>query len=267
MQPLTPKDLIIRTTAEDQSESKPSAAPPVALERFQELERALRDVPLYVDPYFELAEIYTKSNRWSDARRVLEIAVTRFPDDSKAAFLYEESQLSRSLELANKADEEHRAEPTQLTLANVQRCQTELNVLRERIYRARLTRNPEKIDLMIPLADALDRLDQRDEAITCLRTASEHPQLRAVASLQLGKMLERAQRIPEALSAYRRAALFRVPPPSSETKYAALFAASDLALRSGLVDSGRRYLEMLLELAPNNDLLRKRLDELQSLPL
>jgi tetratricopeptide (TPR) repeat protein len=267
MQPLTPNDLIIRPTAEDQSEAKVNAAPPVSLERYQELERTIRDIPLYVDPYFELADIYTKAKRWADARRVLEIAVTRFPEDQQAAFLYEESQLSRSSELAAKAEAEHRSEPTQLTLDALQRCQLELNVLREKVYRARLNRNPQQIELLIPLADALDRLDQHDEAIRSLKQASDQPSLRAEASLQLGKMLERAQRVPEALSAYRRAALFRVPPPSQETKYAALFAAADLALRSGMIDSGRRYLEMLLELSPHNAALKQRLADLRPLPL
>lgn len=267
MQPLKPKDLIIRQAADDPNETKASDTPVVSLERYQELERTIRDTPLYVDPYFELAEIYTKAARWADARRVLEIAVTRFPEDQRAAHLYEESQLARSLELANKAEQEHRAEPTQLTSENLQRCQLELNVLREKVYRARLARDPEKFDLLMPLADALDRLDQHEQAINCLKQASEHPQLRADASLQLGKMLERAHRVPEALSAYRRAALFRVPLPSPETKYAALFAATDLALRSGLIDSGRRYLEMLLELAPNNAALQQRLAELRPLPL
>lgn len=266
MQPLTPKDLIIRTPPEDQAPAKP-VAPVVTLERFQELERTIRDTPLYVDSYLELANIYFAASRWTDARRVLEIAVHRFPEDPQAAFMYEESQLSRSRELAKKAEEEHREEPTQLTLENLQRCELELNVLREKVYRQRLQRNPTQVELMIPLADALDRLDQRDEAIKTLKTASQEPRLRAEASLQLGRMLERASRIPEALSAYRRAALFRVPQPAQETKYTALLAAADLALRSGMIDSGRRYLQMLVDLNPQNEYLQQRLAEIRALPL
>jgi hypothetical protein len=83
----------------------------------------------------------------------------------------------------------------------------------------------------------------------------------------LGRMLERASRIPEALSAYRRAALFRVPPPALETKYTALLAAADLALRSGMIDSGRRYLQMLIDLNPQNEYLQQRLAEIRALPL
>lgn len=266
MQPLNPKDLKIRSSSEDQSQAKP-AGPTITLERYQELERTIRDTPLHVDPYIELANIYLGVSRWTDARRILELAVNKFPEDHQAAYLLEESQLSRSQELAQKAEEEHKAEPTQLTSENVQRCQVELNVLRERVYRQRLERNPEKLELLIPLADALDRLDQRDEAIKSLKRASNEPRLRAEASLQLGKMLERATRVPEALSAYRRAALFRIPEPSPETKYSALLAAADLSLRSGMIDSGRRYLRMLIEMNPTNAYLTQRLAEIRALPL
>lgn len=266
MQPLTPKDLIIRSKPEGEAEAKPQG-PQIPLERYQELERTIRDTPLYVDPYIELCNIYMGAKRWADARRVMEIAVGRFPEDHQAVYLYEEAQLSRSQELAQKAEEEHTTEPTQLTLENVHRSKIELNVLRERIYRQRLERDPSQVELLIPLADALDRLEQRDEAIKTLRTASQEPKLRAEASLQLGRMLERAARVTDALSAYRRAALFRVPPPSVETKYAALLAAADLSMRSGMVDSSRRYLEMLVELNPQNEYLKGRLAEIRALPL
>jgi predicted Zn-dependent protease len=268
MQPLTPKDLIIRTQSEaQQTAQKSNSATVISFERFQELERVIRDTPIDIAPYIELADIYFKANRWTDARRILEIAVNRFPDDPHAVHLLEEAQMARSLELLNKVESEHRAEPTQLTQQNIERCQVEFNVLRERVFRQRLARNPEQLELTIPLAEALDRLDNQTEAIELLKRASQEPTLRAQASLQLGRLLERAQRIPEALSAYRRAAFFRVPPPPAEIKYAALFAAADLALKSGLIDSGRRYLEMLIEHAPEQVALKQRLDELRDLPL
>ncbi len=266
MQPLTPKDLIIRSKPEDQAEAKPQG-PQIPLERYQELERTIRDTPLYVDPYFELCNIYMGAKRWADARRVMEIAVGRFPEDHQAAFLYEEAQLARSLELAQKAEQEHTTDPTQLTLEAVHRSKLELNVLREKVYRKRLERDPSQVELLIPLADALDRLDQREEAIKTLRIASQEPRLRAEASLQLGRMLERSMRVVDALSAYRRAALFRVPQPSTETKYAALLAAADLSLRSGMIDSSRRYLQMLVEMNPQNEYLKGRLAEIRALPL
>ena len=266
MQPLNPKDLIIRNAADAQADPKPSG-PTVALERYQQLERAIRETPLNSEPYLELAKIYFTTERWNDAKRVLEIAVQRFPEDIEAIFLLEESQLRRSDESLAKAQQEHKTEPTQLTEENLQRCHVEFNVLRERIYRERFQRNPQDFQLLIPLAAALDQLNQQEEAIKALKQASQQPGLRTAASLQLGKILQRAGRVPEALSAYRRAATFRIPAAAFEAKREALLAAADLATQAGMVDSTQRYLEMLCELSPDDAQLAQRLAEARALTL
>jgi len=262
MQPLNPEDLIIRQPTRPDDDGS-NAGPVVSLERFQELERNIRDLPLSVEPYLELAEIYRKAGRWNDARRVLEKAVARFPEDVPTRQMFEDSQISRSLELCASAEKEHQAEPTQLTLEKLQRCQLELNVLRERVYRDRLGRHPERMDLLLPLAESLDQLERSDEAIELLKTASQQPELRAAASLQLGKLLERSHRIPEALSAYRQAALYRLPPPSPTIQLESLQRAADLAERSHLIDSARRYIMLLVELQPNQTGWLQRLANLQ----
>lgn len=261
--PLNPDDLIIRQPVR-KDESSDQSSPLYTLERFQELERVIRDIPLTVDPYLELAEIYRNAARWNDARKVLEKAVSRFPEDERATYLYEESQMSRSLELCSIAEAEHQAEPTSLTLEKLQRCQLEWNVLRERIFRDRLKRQPEQMDLMLPLAESLDELERRDEAIALLEQASQLPPLRATASLQLGKLLEKVGRVPEALSAYRRAALFRVPPPSLSLQVDALKRAAHLAESHHLLDSARRYLKLLVELQPNDSSIQQHLATLPS---
>ncbi|MBX3421895.1 MAG: tetratricopeptide repeat protein [Pirellulaceae bacterium] len=262
MQPLNPKDLLTRLTVEDES-STPGAPRTVLPTRFQELERQLQDVPLTVAPYLELAEIYLTASRWLDARRVLEKAVARFPDDPQANFLHEESQLARSAELLQAAQREYDAEPTVLTQNQLRQCQLEWNVLRERVYRQRLAREPQQVELSIPLAEALEQLDRVDEAIAVLQAACHDRKSRAKIWLTLAKLLERAHQIPQALAAYRRAALYRVPPPTDEIKLQALQSAADLAERSKMIDSARRYLSLLLEIQPGNILWQQRLAELQ----
>lgn len=275
MQPLTPEDLLIRHNPVDADQwmdgavvaNDSQAPPPVPLERFQALEHLLRDSPLNVEPYLELARIYLGSSRWVDAKRVLDSAIARFPEDEEVNYLREEAQIARSLQLLSEAKVEYEAEPTQLTKECLDRCHLELNVLREKVCRSRLQRHPDQLALNMPLATALENLGNRDEAIQCLTKAVSQPNLRAASSLQLGQVLERANRVPEALSAYRRAAMFRVPPPSEEIKLRALTAAANLAQRVGMVDSAKRYVEMLLELQPESLELQQRLDELQKTTL
>lgn len=272
MQPLNPQDLLIRRRPleTDHELATAPATPParaVPLERFQTLELTIRENPLTVEPYLELADCYFGSQRWVDARRVLELACQRFPDVERAQFLLEEAQLARSLQLNNQAVQAHLNEPTQLTQAAVEQSQLELNVLRERVCRARLHRHPEQIQLNLPLATALHGLGQTPAAIDALRIAIKEPKLRSAAAYQLGQVLEEAGRIPEALSAYRRAALFRVPAPPRDLKLAALTAAADLAERWRLVDSARRYVGLLIELSPENATLIERHRLLCATPL
>lgn len=275
MQPLSPRDLLIRQNPADldqwleegQSDENDKTGGTVSLERFQTLEHVIRDSPLTADPYLELARIYLKSRRWVDARRVLDKAFERFSDNEEVNFLREEAQLARSLELYSAAEKEHHDEPTSLTQDNLDRSRVELNVLRERVCKGRLERDPEQLELYLPLAMALENLGQIDEAIAALEKPVAEPNLRAAAALQLGGICERCNRVPEALSAYRRAAMFREPPPSTEIKLRALQAAADLAENSMMIDSARRYVEMLLELQPGDAELIKRMEDLRNTPI
>jgi tetratricopeptide (TPR) repeat protein len=273
MRPLTPQDLLIRQNPVAANDWGPgdgdSAANsgPVSLQRFQELEMVLRNSPLSAEPYLELARIYLQSQRWVDAKRVLDRAFQQFPELEEVISLREDAQLARSLELHSQSEAAHAAEPTMLTEEALQRSTVELNALRERVCRSRLARHPEQTELYIPLANALEKLGNAEEAISCLSRAVEVPELRAAAALQLGYVYMRGKRIPEALSAFRRAALFRIPPPPEATKREALSAAADLAERHNMVDSARRYVELLLEMSPTDDHLKRRLDDLKSRPL
>lgn len=268
MEPLSPEDLLIRHKPIDEEHwfdppGGEKAGPLVPLERFQALEHVIRDSPINVDPYLELARIYLQASRWNDAKRVLELAVGRFPENEEANYLHEEAKINRSLQLLKVAKEEHEAEPTRLTLETLNRCNMELNVLREKVCRSRLARNPEQLELNIPLATALENLGHVPEAIQCLIQAVKQPELRARAGIHLGQLYERAKQVPQALSAYRRAAFFRVPAPTDEEKILALTSLANLAQRCGMVDSCCRYTEMLLEMQPHNQHLKQRLLELQ----
>lgn len=274
MQPLSPDDLLIRQTpvqgnqwidgsVSDGEEVKPA----IPLERFQALEHVIRDFPLHPNPYLELSKIYLSSSRWNDAKRVLDLAVERFPEHEELSFLREESQIARSLQLYCVAEQEYQLEPTSITQERLDRCRVELNVLREKICNSRLQRHPERWELYLPLATALENLGKTGEAIRFLSKAAQEPKLRAEAALQLGATFERAGKIPEALSAYRRAALFRVPPPTTAIRLQALNAAADLAERSNMIDSARRYVELLSTDAPHDQSLQARLNHLRSTPL
>ncbi len=275
MDPITPEDFLFQSSHQSQLESdEPAPAGTISaygreipLARYQTLERVIRDSPITVDPYVELAKIYLQTQRWMDAKRILDLAIEKFPDDEQANLLLEEAQINRSLQLLEEAKKAHAAEPTRLTLEAIERCNLELNVLREKICRKRLERQPSQTELFIPLAIALANLDRADEAVEYLSKAVHVAKLRATAGLLLGELLEKSNRIPEALSAYRRVALFRIPEPTHDQKVRALTSAANLAERCGMVDSALRYVQLLCALQPNHAALQQRLERLRATPL
>lgn len=258
MQPLKPDDLLIRKTPvehgrwSERSDPASGAAKPIRLERFQELEQTLRNNPVQSDPYIELARIYLHQERWIDAKRVLDRAAELFSGDEEVMYLREESQLARSLQLLAAAEAEYQRVPNETSEKELQRTRLDLNAMREKVCRARLVRHPDQLELTIPLAEALEGLDRSEEAVDYLRQAALDPDLRAPASLKLGEIFERTGRVTDALSSYRRAALFRLPPPAQAVKLAALTKAAELALQHRMLDSAARYVAMLREMEPQN---------------
>jgi tetratricopeptide (TPR) repeat protein len=179
--------------------------------------------------------------------------------------LREEAQLARSLQLLSYAEAEYKRAGNELSEKELERARLDLNAVREKVCRARLARHPEQLELTIPLAEALEGLDRSEEAIEYLQKAALDPDLRAAASLKLGNIFEKAGRVTDALSAYRRAVLFRIPPPSEPVKLAALGHAAELSLSHRMLDSAARYVAMLRELEPQSLRWTQMAQEIQEL--
>ena len=260
MKPLKPDDLLLRNTPvtqerwTDGQQSVDGTAPrkAIRLERFQELEQIIRNNPVQSEPYVELARIYLHQEKWMDAKRILDRAADQFSNDEDVLYLREESVLARSLHLLACAEAEHRRVPNDVSEKELQRAKLDLNSMREKVCRARLVRHPDHLELTIPLADALEGLDRSEEAIDYLRRAGQDSELRGQANLKLGEIFERMGRVTDALSAYRRGALFRIPSPPPAIRLQALTKAAELALKHRLIDSASRYVAMLRELEPQN---------------
>lgn len=271
MRNLTPDHLLVRQTPVDDDRwgeaNEGKIEQKIRLERFQELEQTLRNNPAYSEPYIELAKIYLSLKRWTDAKRVLDRAAEQFSDDDQVMYLREDAQLARALQLMQIAEHQHQTEPTRLTEEAWQRTRIELNVVREKVCRARLQRQPDQVELLLPLAHALRELGKIGEAVASLQQTVKIPSLRAEAALELGQLFAQESRIPEALSAYRRAALYRVPPPAARIRKQALELAADLAEKYKLIDSARRYVDLLLVDDPSNAQLLERAARLRETPL
>lgn len=271
---LSVDELLIRPTADGVSDAAawegdaPKKVARISLERFQELEQCIRNFPADSEPYEELAKIYIQQERWKDARRVLDLGVAHNPNHEPMLVLREEVMLQASaqeLELAKKQARQNRSEES---TQHRQRCEIDLANLRLSVCEARLARHPEQLELHIPCAIALRQLGRMSEAVERLKRAQKEPHLRARASLQLGMCLQQLDDVLGALAAYRKAALYRSPPPSTDLKRRALELAAEIAEQNHLVHAAIQYIKILLETdPPHRDAWNARLEKLQALPL
>jgi tetratricopeptide (TPR) repeat protein len=224
--------LFVRSNPLAQAESKPKAIP---LQRSQELEQAIRNAPANPEPYVELGQIYVDQERWVDARRVLDAGVQYCPEHEPLMILHEDL----TIHLANMALEQARKlnaqRPSDENRYGVEQAETDLANRRVKVCADRYARHPDQKEILIAWAVALRQLGRQEE-----------PSIRARASFQLGICLQSLGRPLEALAAFRKAALYRSPPPEPMVRTRALEMAIAIAEENHLIDSARYYTEQLI---------------------
>jgi tetratricopeptide (TPR) repeat protein len=266
-------DLLLRPVADPlgggASERQPAepSQPRVELQRYQELEQAIRHTPADPKPYLELAEIYLEQQRWRDALRVLDSGVANQPDHDGLLCLHEEArhQVAKAELLAAQAQaKEH---PTEENVQHAQRAEVSYANTRISVCASRLERHPEQTELLLPLASAHCQLGQMEEAFQRLQQAETIPELRGHARLQLGRILQQRGDYLNALSAYRRAAIARNPLSPHDVRCKALDAAAQLAESQGWVEPALGYLKIWKELATESSQdIQNRIERLELLP-
>ncbi len=223
--------------------SRPISIP---LERFQCLEQEIRNSPANSRPYLELGQIYLNQERWNDAKRVLEAGVEMCPECEPLVLMREEFLLHQANQLLAQTKTKFAQDPCEENKYSLEQAEVNYANERIRICRDRFGRNPEQKELLINWAIGLRQLGRFQEAIELLSRAAEVPDLGARASLQLGMCYQTQSRPLDALSALRRASMFRDPPAEPKIRQRALELALDLAEESSLIDSARFYAEQLL---------------------
>ena len=223
-----------------------SRGPAIALGRFQQLEQNIRNSPANPEPYVELGQIYVNQERWSDARRVLEAGVKSCPEHEPLVVLREDLilyQASQLVEQAKTAIAQNLSEENTYALELA-----EINFANERIRvcKDRYSRHPDQIEILINWSIGLRQLSRFDEAVELLNKVINTPALRARACLQLGMCYQTLNRPLDALSAFRKASLYRAPPPEPKIRQRALELALELAEELSLIDSAKFYAKQLL---------------------
>jgi len=258
--------LLVRNAAISDPQNKPKAIP---LQRSQELEQAIRNAPANAEPYVELGQIYVDQERLTDARRVLDAGVQYCPEHEPLLVLHEDLSIHLATQALEQARKLNAQRPCDENRYGVEQAETDLANRRVRVCSDRYARHPEQKEILIAWAVALRQLGRQDEAVELLQEASKDPAIRARASLQLGMCLQSLERPLQALAAFRKAALYRSPPPEPLVRTRALEFAIAIAEENQLIDSARYYTEQLLEFCEpsQKDALRASLIRLQETEL
>ncbi len=244
--------LLARFVDVDSLFSRPAITPvstkkiSIPLERFQHLEQEIRNAPANSQPYVELGQIYINQERWADAKRVLETGVQLCPECDSLVLMREELILHQANQLLHQAKTTQAQDPSEENQYGLDQAEVNYANERIRVCRDRFGRHPEQKELLITWAIGLRQLARFDEAIELLVKAAEDPELRSRASLQLGMCYQTLGRSLDALAAFRKASLFRSPPPEPKIRQRALELAMDLAEEVSLIDSARFYAQQLL---------------------
>jgi tetratricopeptide (TPR) repeat protein len=173
---------------------------------------------------------------------------------------------SMSLEQARKSNAQRPSDENRYAL---EQAETDLANRRVKVCSSRYQRHPDQKEILIAWAVALRQLGRQDQAVELLQEASKVPAIRARASMQLGMCLQSVQRPLEALAAFRKAALYRSPPPEPLVRTRALELAIAIAEENHLIDSARFYTEQLIECCEpsQKESLRAKLKRLQDTEL
>jgi hypothetical protein len=238
----------------------------VVLTYRQQLEQAIVNHPEDETSYLELAELHLAEHRTYEAQRTL-LKALNFSNDVRVLERLEDVNMLRAhehLEAARKRcrDEPNNEEAQQLA----ERLKEELGQLELEIFTHRCQRNPQDSQLQFQLGLRLKQVGKIRESLEPLQCGLAIPEHRAVASLEIGEILQGYKQYPKALQCYRQAVqLAATEEHLAACKKRALYRAGTLAMNMKLRDSARQYLSELARIDPDYHEARTHLDKLNQI--
>lgn len=239
--PVSPDELLRKPSPEQQDPQDAETHLKVRLERRQELEHKLKANPTDLDGFLELAAIYRAEHRPLEAKRLLDQAVSIFPDDENLRFQLEEAVLARSLQQFREVSDLAARLNTPEADRELERSRADWAMRRIEVCKARLERDASQHALRMAMADAKFDAEMFDEAFADTEKLLEldefSPQahfLRARCLLALGKDLP-------AMKELRAVALRRAVVAPENLRHASLKLLCELAEKLALDATLQQY--------------------------
>jgi len=240
--------------------------------REDRLLQAIRDNSDQLSAYLELADLYTRDGKFSEAEEILEKAMQVTGGDMNVRERIEDVQLQRARQQVLRAAKRLEAKPSDKAKKLVKKLKVELNRTEIEIFGGRVERYPSNYSLKYELGLRLKKFAKFNEAIGYFQDARHDRDRKGEANLALGECFQHIERFPLAMNAYDSAIEASAPKEGEshtqkqqETYKSALYRAGRLATGLGDLDTADKHLTALAELDFAYKDISDRLDKLAKL--
>ncbi|MCO6047542.1 tetratricopeptide repeat protein [Aeoliella sp. ICT_H6.2] len=215
-----------------------------AKSREKQLLEQIRLYPAELENYRELADEYTQDERYRDAERVLQKALTVSSGDLDLRERLEEAQIRRLRQQTEVADRRAESEGTDEARKLARKMHAQANQVELEVFAARAERNPGNLTFQYELGLRLKRAGKFREAIQALQAARADNRRLADTQLHLGECFQKIEQFRLAMSSYE-AAVAAATDPSTDLHKLARYRAGVLAMGLGELDKAEKHLTEL----------------------
>lgn len=239
---------------EDESADEAAARPnvtsmpkPTKRTRAQELEEQIAANPTDHMLYAELADIYAKADKWTEAESMLSRGLEATGGDLRIREQLEEIQLRKARMQSLIADKRASEAKTPEAAEQANRMRADLNRLEIDVFRKRTERYPTNTHWKFELGARLKKAGNYSEAIKLLQEARNDPKHKGVVYLELGECFQQITQHNLAMQSYETA-IAEMPEKEHEQRKKALYRAGKLALGLKRVEEAEKHLSALASL-------------------
>jgi tetratricopeptide (TPR) repeat protein len=248
-----------------QEEQKDERRKSIQLTPRQQLEQAIRDNPVDMDNYLELADLHAKEGRPQEVKNVLQRAITAAANDvalQSTIVAYEVRDVRRK---AMAAEKRARQEKTAEAVGLAKKLAVELNQRELDLYTDRSARFPDEAELKYEVAVRLKRVGRYEEAIQYFTGVENHERLKARALLRKGESQLQLKLFQQALETFKTAVDQAKAAQDVEYRKQAMWRAARLSEGLKQIVAAEKYYQMLYEFDPNFEDVRARLDKIRKI--
>lgn len=233
-----------QSAADEAEQAPPAEVAPAAKSREQELLEQIRLYPAELEHYRDLADEYSQTERYRDAERVLQKALTVSSGDLDLRERLEEAQLRRMRQQTEVADRRAEVEGSDEARKLARKMHAQANQVELEVFNARVERNPGNLGYQYELGLRLKRAGKFREAIQALQGARADSRRLADTQLHLGECFQKIEQFRLAMSSYE-AAVAAATDPATDLHKLARYRAGVLAMGLGELDQAEKHLTEL----------------------